>query len=44
MSSASIFSVGDEPPRDSSLEEDMMQTFFPNYTSYLPSYPPPGGY
>jgi hypothetical protein len=43
-SSASIFSAGDEPPRDSSLEEDMMRTFFPDYTSYPPSYPPPGGY
>jgi hypothetical protein len=43
-SSASGFSAGDEPPRDSSLEEDMMRTFFPDYTSYPPSYPPPGGY
>jgi hypothetical protein len=40
-SSASGFSAGDEPPRDSSLEEDMIQTFFPDYTSYPPSYPPP---
>jgi hypothetical protein len=39
-SSASGFSAGDEPPRDSSLEEDMMRTFFPDYTSYPLSYPP----
>jgi hypothetical protein len=43
-SSASSFSTGDEPPRDSSFEEDMMRTFFPDYPSYPPSYPPPGGY
>jgi hypothetical protein len=43
-SSASVFSAGDEPHRDSSLEEDMMHTFFTDYTSYPPSYPPPRGY
>jgi hypothetical protein len=43
-SSASGFPAGDEPPRDSSFEEDMMQTFFPDYPSYPPSYPPLGGY
>eukprot|EP00267_Zea_mays_P046233 XP_020398590.1 formin-like protein 14 [Zea mays] len=41
---ASGFSVGDEPPKDSSLKEDMMRTFFPDYTSYPSSYPPPEGY
>jgi hypothetical protein len=47
-SSASVFSAADELPRDSSFEEDVMRTLFPDYTSYPPSYPssypPPGGY
>jgi hypothetical protein len=47
-SSTSVFSAADKPPRDYTFEEDVMRTFFPDYTpyppSYPPSYPPPGGY
>jgi hypothetical protein len=39
-SSSSDFPSADEPPRESSIKEDMMCVFFSEY----PSYPPPSGH